>query len=251
MLICPICKSRIVKVESSYKCENNHSFDISKKGYTNLLINHPNAGDNKEMVLARYNFLEKGYYQELKDEIKRIINKYDIKTIADLGCGTGYYSSNLDIEVYGFDISKEAINKASGNKSNHYYVASSQNVPLSSETLDATLVVFAPLFIDEIYRILKPNGYLILVTPSIYHLYELKTKLYDNPYLNEEKKQSMDCLKEVEAKNLKYQKLINKDDLLNLIKMTPYFYKTDSLSFDKIKKDELITLDFNIQVYKK
>ena len=32
MLICPICKNKLQKIDNTYKCQNNHSFDISKKG---------------------------------------------------------------------------------------------------------------------------------------------------------------------------------------------------------------------------
>ena len=70
MLICPICKEKLQIVNNSYKCINNHSFDISKSGYTNLLISKTNSGDNQEMVNARFVFLNKGYYKNLALKIK-------------------------------------------------------------------------------------------------------------------------------------------------------------------------------------
>ena len=65
MLICPVCKEKLQIVNNSYKCINNHSFDISKSGYTNLLISKTNSGDNQEMVNARFVFLNKGYYKNV------------------------------------------------------------------------------------------------------------------------------------------------------------------------------------------
>ena len=33
---CPICQENLTLVESSLKCSNRHSFDLSKFGYVNL-----------------------------------------------------------------------------------------------------------------------------------------------------------------------------------------------------------------------
>ena len=35
--ICPICGKELNKAERSYVCEANHSFDIARQGYVNLL----------------------------------------------------------------------------------------------------------------------------------------------------------------------------------------------------------------------
>ena len=251
MLICPICKKNLEKIGCTYKCQNNHSFDISKNGYTNLLINHPNGGDNKEMVNARLTFLNNGYYSPLKERIKEIAKSYNTTITCDLGCGPGYYSNDLDGLIYGFDISKDAIIKASKNPKGQYFVSSSAFVPLSSESVDMALIVFAPSFEDEIVRILKNDGILVLVTPAKKHLIELKESLYDNPYLNDEKEPSFSKLELISKEELTYQKNITKEDILNLIKMTPYFYKTDQSSFNKITTDKTITISFNISIYQK
>ena len=54
MFICPICKSKLNIDGKTYRCENNHSFDIAKQGYVNLLpVNKKhsdNPGDSKDMV---------------------------------------------------------------------------------------------------------------------------------------------------------------------------------------------------------
>ena len=251
MLICPICKKELKKNGLSYTCPSGHTFDISNKGYTNLLLNHPNGGDNKEMVNARFLFLQNGYYSPLKEKIASIVKEYNISSLADLGCGTGYYSSNLNTIVYGFDISKEAIIKASKNKENQYFVSSSSNVPLKDEAVDMVLTIFAPTFEEEIYRILKRDGIFVLVTPLKNHLIELKESLYNNPYLNSEKEVTFNNLEIIKKEELTYVKEISQDDLINLIKMTPYFYKTDPKSFDNINKSMKITISFNITIYKK
>jgi 23S rRNA (guanine745-N1)-methyltransferase len=61
-LICPICKKSLARVKNSLKCESNHSYDIAKGGYVNLLNpgkkNNAVAGDSKEMIRARSTFFQ-------------------------------------------------------------------------------------------------------------------------------------------------------------------------------------------------
>ena len=121
----------------------------------------------------------------------------------DLGCGTGYYTNNLNVNVLGFDISKDAINKASINKQNNYFVSSSNNIPLEGNSIDFILTVFAPSFEEEIIRLLKDDGIFSLVTPAQNHLYELKETIYNNPYLNSEKDQDFKTLKLVKKEEIK------------------------------------------------
>ena len=79
LLLCPVCKDKLIKDVSNkiYKCENNHTYDIAKEGYVNLLISNQkrskNPGDSKEMVLSRVEFLSKGYYKILSDKINEMI----------------------------------------------------------------------------------------------------------------------------------------------------------------------------------
>ena len=52
-------------------------------------------------------------------------------------------------------------------------------------SIDFVTSIFVPLGQDEIYRILKENGYWIVVGPGPKHCFELKEVLYDTPYENE------------------------------------------------------------------
>lgn len=131
MIICPKCKEQLFKENKTYRCINNHSFDIAKSGYVNLLLdnqkNSKNPGDDKDMIKSRKFFLEKGYYKNISDKLNEIIeNNIDINKgeifILDIGCGEGYYTGNLKeyldfenkkSEILGIDISKQAILEAS------------------------------------------------------------------------------------------------------------------------------------------
>ena len=77
--ICPVCKSEISLFERTYKCKNNHCFDLSKDGYVNLLMSQQSSlkrhGDDKLMVKARRDFLEKGFYSELREALCEVLTE--------------------------------------------------------------------------------------------------------------------------------------------------------------------------------
>ena len=119
--ICPICSQPLQIKGKSYVCKNNHSFDISAKGYVNLLPANKkrsaNPGDDKGMVMARNNFLSLGYYGHLKDRLGQLCDKYSENNvnILDCGCGEGYYTAGICekleqqgkmANIQGIDISK-------------------------------------------------------------------------------------------------------------------------------------------------
>ncbi len=252
-MICPICEKKLVKIENSYKCENNHSFDISKQGYINLLLNSKNSGDNKEMINSRHLFLENGYYCQLRDEICKIIKKLNIHNILDIGCGEGYYARGIkqqtNINISGIDISKEACLKASKLSKDILFVVSSINkIPFEDNEFDLLLNIFAPHNEQEFERVCRK--YILKVIPNKDHLLELKQLLYEDVIIKDEKKLDFKNFKEINNYHLKYQVIV--DDLFELFQMTPYYYKTkyDKKIFE-INHNKLITCDFSIVLYEK
>ena len=263
-MICPKCKESLNKINNSYKCINNHTYDISKYGYVNLLLSKTNCGDPLESIKARNSFLNKDFYKNLAIKIQEIINEYNndnnIKTILDCGCGTGYYSSSLEkafpdkFKITGIDISKDGIMYASKkDKKSTYIVASSSSLPLESNFFECAYIVFAPLFEDELSRVLKDNGLFILVSPNVKHLYELKEKIYDKPYLNKPEELNLTHFTKINTTSLTYTITLNNTDIKELVGMTPYFYKTSKSNLDRLKDiDSLdLTIDFLIETYKK
>jgi 23S rRNA (guanine745-N1)-methyltransferase len=76
-LICPLCRTPLTLENKSQRCANGHSFDIAKEGYVNLLLvqqkKSKEPGDNPEMVKARREFLQAGYYQPLCNAASQLI----------------------------------------------------------------------------------------------------------------------------------------------------------------------------------
>ena len=256
MLIkCPKCNKELQLNNKTYKCSNNHSFDISKEGYVNLLLNKTDAGDNKEMVNARVDFLSKNYYQFL---VAKLVKMFESgKTILDCGCGEGYYTNLIKekcvVDIYGTDISKNAVLKAAKrNKEKNiiYFVSSIYDLPVNDKSFDYVLNICAPLCESEFIRVLKDNGKIIKVIPAKNHLIELKEFLYKDVYLNDDSV-NIEKLQLVSKENITTKKIVYKDDIKNLFMMTPYYYKTKKEDVERLYcLDELeITFSFDILVY--
>ena len=75
--------------------------------------------------------------------------------------------------------------------------------------------------------------------------------LYSNPYYNKVEEQNFVNFIKTDEINLKYSININLEDFHNLIKMTPYYYKTKKEDIFKVnfKEQITITIDFIISLY--
>ena len=78
-----------MKVDRCFVCNLKHSYDIARQGYVNLILNGSVHGDSKEMVVARTEFLNHGYYACLQEKLCELIKKIQPARLVDLGCGNG------------------------------------------------------------------------------------------------------------------------------------------------------------------
>lgn len=271
MFLCPICNEKLNKTENSYRCENNHSFDIARQGYVNLLpVNKKhsdNPGDSKDMVLSRREFLESGKYECFSDKLNEIVTELHIDSrnlsIIDCGCGEGYYDGRLmqnfdelkiNYELFGFDISKEAVRFAAGKYKNaQFFVGSCFNMPLANEVFDLAINIFAPMVESELCRVLKKGGYLIYAVPGKNHLMGLKKVLYENTYENEEKHTEYVGFEFLGRYSVKNEITAEGEMAVHLFKMTPYYYKTEKSAVAKLQNCGTIKTEihFDFLVYRK
>ncbi|MFA6866980.1 MAG: methyltransferase domain-containing protein [Clostridia bacterium] len=260
--LCPKCGEKLNLIGKSWVCPNNHCYDIAKSGYINLLlVNQKNSlspGDNKDMIVARNRVMNKGYYKKLADKIVEIIPKAS-EIILDAGCGIGYIpnrikEANEKAIVIGADISKFAIESAAKNYKNvHFAVATSNNIPIPHKSVDVIICAFAPVFVEEVNRVLKSGGIFVRVVPNLDHLYNLKQYVYDVARENELDKEALDNLKLLDTFEVKDNFIGDSEDMLSLIKMTPYYYHTKEADLDKLKKIDNFCANqsFLIRVYSK
>ena len=123
-LLCPLCGRALTARDRRYVCAENHSFDIARQGYVNLLTvqqkhsRHP--GDTQQQVLCRREFLEAGFYAPIAQTLIDTARQLEVSgPVLDVGCGEGYYSTRLaralGLPLTGLDISKDAVRCAAGN----------------------------------------------------------------------------------------------------------------------------------------
>jgi len=262
ILKCPVCQQIIRKEENRYVCTNRHSFDIAKQGYSNLLLKQSSKvhGDNKDMLLARKEIQAKGIYAHIAMKIIDILSTINHQKILDIGCGTGYYTSLMQEaftnEMYGVDISKEALKiAANGNKDITYLVASNKDLPLVDSSMDVVTNVFSPLYVDEVKRVLKDNGYVLVVSSNENHLIELKEIIYDTIIKKEETRNHItnDHLLEILDVNVIEHILLDKTDLHNLFMMTPHYWTSSVSGKERLNhvRSLQVQLDINFKLYKK
>jgi 23S rRNA (guanine745-N1)-methyltransferase len=131
LVICPICGSRLTKIDKVLHCRRAHSFDVARHGYVNLLPGRGKKpkvlGDTREILQARRTFLDEGYYRLLSDRLCGLVYDHlashcDLPVgtrVLDAGCGEGYLLGSLknyldgqlrhaEIDYFGMDISKHA-----------------------------------------------------------------------------------------------------------------------------------------------
>ena len=187
---CPVCGQHFFTDNNVLVCPRNHSFDIAKEGYINLLQKKASKDhDNSQMAVeSRRKFLGSGYYDILSDKLNAKILEYLPKdsisqiNVLDIGCGEGFYLSRLNkflsdkikdskFHLWGLDNSKSAIRLASiANPLIDFCVGDTNVFPYGDNSVDLVLSVFAPFNPEEVSRILKEGGKLFVVTPGKNHL---------------------------------------------------------------------------------
>lgn len=275
--ICPLCAEPLALIERTYRCPHSHSFDLAKEGYINLLpVQHKGSkepGDNKEMMIARRQFLDAGHYHPLRERVVMLLNKHiqpvekkapdkntpSCNTLLDIGCGEGYYTAFFATALttsrcHGLDISKSMIRSAAKRyKNTHFLVASSQRLPFSDASLDAITRIYAPCDPLELSRTLKQGGIFITVTPAARHLYQLKEKIYKDVRLHESPAENLPQFSLIDENRLGYTMSLNSQDATTLLQMTPFAWRAPKALWDDLNAIEHFSCeaDFMLRVYQK
>ncbi|MBS3987019.1 MAG: methyltransferase domain-containing protein [Erysipelothrix sp.] len=254
LLQCPVCHQPLY-LTHHYSCGKHH-FDRAKEGYVNLCI-PPIRGDDTLLVNARANFFQTNPYKPLMVKLQSMVASFS--TVLDVGCGTGAYlefmkRNDSTLTTIGCDGSKKAIRKAAKLDTQTLYIVANMNaLPLLNESVDVILSVFAPYNSEEIQRVLKPNGQLIVVQPAPNHLFELKQVLYDIVKLNPDTTLTIPGLTSNLNEQLEFEMILNQDELQALFAMTPYVYTSSQQASMKLKA--LVSLNikasFKISVFTK
>ena len=263
---CPNCKRELQKMGNTYVCQLRHSFDISKEGYSNLILANQkkklSSGDNKMMIRSREAFLSQGYYDFIIDSIESMTSQNlnfekDKINVLDLGCGSGYYIRNTyreieSIQRFGIDVSKNAIaHSAKKDVHGEYFVSSNFNPPFLNNTLDIVFNIFAPCQLNEVSRILRQDGLFVKVIPINDHMKEVADMVYvkfsSHNSTTESEIEANHNLNIIATKDINKTIELNSENLKQLISMTPYYYKFMDDQLSQLE-DKSITTSFRIIV---
>lgn len=150
------------------------------------------AGDTAAMVAARIRFLTSRVFEPIADVVDthtvaalgRVRPRCRARAVLDSGGGSGYYldralaaARRAGLKPWGAlsDVSVFAVRRAARLFPRETVVRADvwREIPFADQSIDVCLVVFAPRNSDELARVLRPGGTLLVVTPGPYHLYEL------------------------------------------------------------------------------
>jgi len=149
---------------------------------------------NKEKILQQYSLLSEYYdlladkrkYQREVELIAKILSKYKVRKILDIGCGTGTHSilfAKKGFQVSGIDISQAMITHAKVNAERegvkvNFFVEDMRNFNLR-EKFDACLYLHSFYYLTEnsdieralnsLIRHLKFNGIVVIFHYSVFN----------------------------------------------------------------------------------
>lgn len=267
ILQCPHCHQPLKVIEEkSLKCEKNHTFDVAKQGYVNLVSNGIKTAYDKTLFDSRYEIISSiGLYDELQKElvatITKNLNKENI-SIVDIGCGEGSHLNQLKerlvekkVNGIGVDISKDAILAAS----KHYHeftwlVGDLANLPVQDHSIDCILDILSPSNYKEFLRILSNDGLVIKVVPASDYLKEIREVIYDDPkkhrYIQEENIMQLfyQHFNGFSETRVTYTKQLSPIELDHLIKMTPLTWNADKEKLAKLRMMNPFTITIDLIV---
>lgn len=268
-LICPFDGLPLQQENNRWFCPNNHSFDVAKQGYINLLPvqnkRSKEPGDSKQMVAARREFLDLGHYRIISETLAEIIDKNNSAgsiSCLDAGCGEGYYLHSLTellsqpLYAVGVDISKWAVQAACRrNQQITWLVASNAGLPIESSGLDFVFCLFGFPVYEEFRRVLKPQGKLIMVDPSEQHLYSLRKILYPNIQPKEKiTKPAPQGFSQLDCVSITHDfTLSNAKAIEQLALMTPHWFKSSKDGRERLLQLKSLStqLAVEFQIYEK
>jgi len=162
-----------------YLCDRNHSFDIARSGYINLLQPQDRRsrvpGDRDEAVEARHRLTDRGIFAPLLNALRLLVPSTE--SILDAGCGDGYYLGSLvKSGGCGVDISTAAIDLAARRYPAAQWVVANADrfIPYADASFDVVMSITGRLNRSEFRRVIRDDGSLVVAISAPDDLMELR-----------------------------------------------------------------------------
>ena len=272
-LACPLDGEPLHLEGGTWRCASNHSFDVAKQGYVNLLPvqqkRSTDPGDSKAMVAARQRFLAAGEYAPIAAALSQAVVSHADQTQAetycclDAGCGEGYYLRQLAhnvpesqaLSLLGLDISKWAVQSAAKQDDKQapicrWVVGSNAQLPVQSASVDSVLCMFGFPVYSEFARVLKTGGQLIQVDAGPQHLRELRDIIYPTLKPTREKETNVpEGFARRASEQVCYAISLEGGDVIrDLLTMTPHLYRASAEGREKAAALDQLTLTIDAQL---
>ncbi|MFJ7951028.1 putative RNA methyltransferase [Lysinibacillus sp. NPDC096418] len=257
LFACPICTAQMqVREQGSLMCTVNHSFDVAKQGYVNMMTHAATSKYSKELFESRKAIIESGLYDLLEEKIADKIA--GAKTVLDTGCGEGSHLARIMMQLegaigVGIDIAKEGILTAARHYGEQIWcVGDLAKSPYAEASFDAILNILSPANYGEFKRLLTPSGCVVKIVPQSGYLQELRAQLYaDSEKETYSNAQTVERFKEsfseVNVERLTYTMPIATELIPALLEMTPMgWHKVEDIEVTLTE----ITIDLDILVGK-
>lgn len=256
---CPVCQKTFISSEGNQlACENNHAFDLSKKGTLHFLLKNSKSEYDRSMLLARQRIASIGFWHPMLDCLFPLIENKTGVTL-DVGCGEGAHSAYLRTlglkgPLIAFDISKEGVNLGAATYEDIFFlVADLAQSPFATTQFDTILNILSPSNYGEFDRLLKTGGQVIKVIPGKDYLKELRAfqPKENQSYSNKDVKDKFSAhFPDMTEYRVRYSVALKDEQVADFLSMTPLGWHIETS--ENVRNDlHKITVDMVILVGKK
>ena len=195
-LLCTVrgCGRPLAPEAGTLRCALGHAFDRARRGWVNLLQPQDRRsrapGDSRDAALARRRLVTAGLEAPLHDRLVAALDspraggtRGEALPVLDVGCGEGSVLAALaarrSIVAHGVDLSADAVDLAAAALPAGVWVVANadRGLPFADGSFDLALSLLARRPADELARVLRRTGTLLVAVPGPADLAELRREV--------------------------------------------------------------------------